>query len=242
MPEELNLDLDIASFRRGEGQERVVRVGVVRAFGYTKDGGAPTITRDCRSYQELEREVGRLRQDLEGLLARARSIYDVEGESKAEAPEAPARMEGRSAAPKKKLADAGRLRVADVMTREVRTVGRNDELSVADELMKVGGFRHVVVVDDAGQVAGVISHRDVFYGALAWSMGLGTAAHEKALEAYPVKQVMQASVVSVDSRTPLSDAATLMLERRIGCLPVIDGGNLVGILTEGDVLALLSGQ
>jgi CBS domain-containing protein len=240
MAEERNLDLDVASFRSGEKWEQVVRVGVVSAFGYTKDGGAPTITRDCRSYPEVERELERLRRELDGLLARARAHFGVGGKT---APEAAARKPAPAPAvprPKQKLQGASQLVVADLMTSEVRTVGVNDELSVADELMKVGGFRHVVVVDEEGKVAGVISHRDVFHGALAWSMGLGSAAHRKALEAYPVKQVMQTKVVSVDSRTPLAEAASLLLEHKIGCLPVLDGAALVGILTEGDILAVLS--
>lgn len=239
MAEEVNLDLDVASFRRGDESDQIVRVGVVRAFGYTKDGGAPTVTRDCRSYEELEREVGRLGAELEQILARARSYFAAEGARPSQA--APAKEPKEPAArPKRKLAEGARLVVADVMTREVRTVGTNDHLSLADELMKVGGFRHVVVVDESGRVAGVISHRDIFHGALAWSMGLGSSAHTKALEAYPTKQVMETRVVSVDSRTPLADAAALIVEKKIGCLPVVDGEKLVGILTEGDILALLT--
>jgi CBS domain-containing protein len=240
MTEELNLDLDVASFRRGEQSEQLVRVGVVRAFGYTKDGGAPTITRDCRSYPEVEREVERLHRELDLLLARARAHFGVRREAAREAAARPPAVASGAPRPKQKLAGARQLVVADVMTSDVRTVGLNDELSVADELMKVGGFRHVVVVDDQGKVAGVISHRDIFHGALAWSMGLGSAAHRKALEAYPVKQVMRTRVVSVDSRTPLAEAASLIVGHKIGCLPVVDGDALVGILSEGDILAVLA--
>ncbi len=132
------------------------------------------------------------------------------------------------------------LRVGDVMTREVKTVQRNDRISVAEELMKVGRFRHVVVLDEDDRVAGVISQRDIFYGALAWTIGQGRAAHEKALESYPVKDVMQTNVVTVDPELSLGDAARMLIERKIGCLPVVEGDNLVGILTEGDFLALLA--
>jgi hypothetical protein len=60
----------------------------------------------------------------------------------------------------------------------VSTLKRNDRLSVADELMKLGGFRHVVVLAEAGAVTGVV-RRDIFHGALAWSLGQGKAAPEK---------------------------------------------------------------
>ena len=127
------------------------------------------------------------------------------------------------------------------MTRDVRTLRPNDRLSLADELMKVGNFRHVVVVDGDGQeVAGVISKRDIFYGALAWSTGLGTTGHQKALASAPVKTVMRSDVVTIAPDAWLSDAARIMRDEQIGCLPVVRGGDLVGILTEGDFLALLT--
>ncbi|MEN8161566.1 MAG: CBS domain-containing protein, partial [Myxococcota bacterium] len=114
-----------------------------------------------------------------------------------------------------------------------------DRLQVADELMQQGGFRHVVVVDD-GRVVGVVSRRDIFHGALAWSLGQGKKAHEAHLAASPAKDVMAADVVSVDPDAPLAEAAALLREHQIGCLPVVAGDRLVGVLTEGDFLALLA--
>ena len=128
------------------------------------------------------------------------------------------------------------------MTADVKTLRRNDQLSAADELMKVGRFRHVVVLDDDDSVAGVLSQRSIFYGALAWSLGLGTFAHQKALESFAVKDVMETDVVMVYPDSALGEAATTMMERKIGCLPVVDAHRLVGILTEGDFLAMLTGS
>jgi CBS domain-containing protein len=108
--------------------------------------------------------------------------------------------------------------------------------------MKIGGFRHVVVVEDdnSDAVAGIVSHRDIFYGALAWSLGQGETAHHKALGTMPVKDVMRSDVTTVASDTPLADAARIMLEKKIGCLPVIQNERIVGILTEGDFLSMLT--
>jgi CBS domain-containing protein len=107
--------------------------------------------------------------------------------------------------------------------------------------MKVGRFRHVVVVEDNGdEVAGVISQRDIFYGALAWSVGLGSDAYEKTLDSQSVKAVMQTDVTTIDPGAPMVEAAQILLEKRIGCLPVVENGLLVGILTEGDFLSLLT--
>jgi CBS domain-containing protein len=125
-------------------------------------------------------------------------------------------------------------------SREVRTVGRNDKLSVADELMRLGRFRHAVVLDEPKSVSGVVSQRDIFFNALAWSLGQGEAGHRKALETCVVKNVMHGDVVTIAPDAPLTEAAARMGEQKIGCLPVVADGELVGILTEGDFLALLS--
>ena len=93
--------------------------------------------------------------------------------------------------------------------------------------------------DAEGAVAGVVSQRDLFHGALAWSLGQGSEAHRKALEACPVKQVMQCDVRQTTPDTPLAEAAREMLAAKIGCLPVVERERLVGILTESDLLALI---
>ena len=230
MHQDRNLELDF------DASGRLARVCVALACSYTKDGGAPTISESCPSYEDFEREVARLKQELEGALREARSRFAGEEPSPAEA-EAEAVPAARTLATASK---SGARLVRDLMTREVRTLSPMDNLSVADELMKVGRFRHVVVVSEDGNVAGVVSQRDIFYDALAWSMGQGTHAHEKALESTPAKEVMVSPVVSVASDTLLSEAAALLSEHKIGCLPVVDSGQLVGILTEGDLLSMLA--
>ena len=227
----LTLDLDTGA---RPGDELAARIAVADAWGFTRHGGGAIVTRDCTSLAALEREVERLKQELDEALAegRARLAGKAPAAPKAEAPvQAP---EARQI-----LALDTSLRVADVMTREVRTLGPNDQLALADELMKQGRFRHVVVVDD-GRVVGVLSQRDIFHGALAWSLGYGRKAHEQLLAASSVKNVMASHVVTVDQAAPLAEAAALLREHKIGCLPVVAGDALVGILTEGDFLALLA--
>ena len=58
------------------------------------------------------------------------------------------------------------------------------------------------------------------------------------LDTLVVKEVMRTDVITTTPDEPLAEAARVMLERKIGCLPVIEGGRLVGILTEGDFVAL----
>jgi CBS domain-containing membrane protein len=232
MPESKNLTLDLDTGARG-ADKPAARIAVAEAWGFTRHGGAALVTRDCTSLAALEREVARLKGELDEVLAEARAKLGggapaaAKAEAKAEAPGA-----------QRIAALDTSLRVRDVMTREVRTLGPNDRLALAEELMQQGRFRHVVVVDD-GRVVGVLSQRDIFHGALAWSLGQGRKAHEQLLAATPVKDVMASHVVAIDPDAPLAEAAALLREHKIGCLPVVAGDALVGILTEGDFLALL---
>jgi CBS domain-containing protein len=229
-----NLMLDVEPGRRG-GDKPNARIAVAEAWGFTRHGGGAVLTRDCASAAALEREVERLKAELDEALAEGRAR--LAGKAAAAPKAAAARAAG--AGPRIPALDT-KLRVADVMTREVRTLGPNDQLALADELMQQGRFRHVVVVD-GGRVVGVLSRRDIFHGALAWALGQGKKAHEQLLATTSIKEVMASHVVTVDPEVPLAEAATLLREHQIGCLPVVAGDVLAGILTEGDFLALLSG-
>jgi len=127
--------------------------------------------------------------------------------------------------------------VADLMSTDVATLEQNDELGLADDLMKLGRIRHLPVVDEDGALVGVVSQRDLYYSALVKALGHGTHAMGKTLHALRVKEVMQASPVTVLPSTPINEAARLMSRNKYGCLPVVEDGRLVGILTEGDFVA-----
>jgi CBS domain-containing membrane protein len=132
------------------------------------------------------------------------------------------------------------LRVRDVMSENPKTLGRNDQLSVADDVMRAERIRHLPVLDEDGKLCGIMSQRDMFRGALAQALGYGTAAQGKMLAMLRVKEVITTDVVTIAPDAALAEAARTMLERKIGCLPVVDGGRLVGILTESDFVALVA--
>ena len=132
------------------------------------------------------------------------------------------------------------LRVRDVMSREVHTVKRNDELAIADELMKQKRVRHLPVLDEDGEVCAVVSQRDLFRGALLRALGYGSRAEELMLKQVAVKEAMSAEIQTTAPDTPVADAARVMIERKIGCLPVIENGRLVGIVTETDFVRLVA--
>ena len=113
--------------------------------------------------------------------------------------------------------------VRDLMTRDVTTLQANDELTVADDVMRLGRIRHMPVLDDEERrVVGIVSQRDLFRGSLVRAFGYGEAAQRRVMKTIPVKEVMSSHVVTIGSDAPLAEAARLMVERKIGCLPVVD--------------------
>jgi CBS domain-containing protein len=125
-------------------------------------------------------------------------------------------------------------RVRDLMTTGPKTLGRNDLLSIADDLMRAERIRHLPVLDEDGRLCGIVSQRDLFRGALATALGYGEVAQRKLLGTLVVKEVMTTDVVTTAPEATLADAARLMLERKLGCLPVLEDGRLVGLLCESD--------
>jgi len=124
------------------------------------------------------------------------------------------------------------------MSSDVSTLGRNDKLSIAEDLMKQGRIRHLPVLNNDGDLCGIVTQRDLFRGALLRALGFGSRAEDQVLNTVVVKEVMTDDVQTTTPDTPLVEAAKLMIERKIRCLPVVDGDRLVGILSEGDFVKL----
>jgi CBS domain-containing protein len=125
------------------------------------------------------------------------------------------------------------------MSREVTTLYRNDKLTIADDVMRLGRIRHLPVLDDDDEeVVGIVSQRDLFRGALSRALGYGQAAQQKLLNMLLVKEVMTTQVATIAPDAPIAEAARAMLERKIGCLVVIEADRMVGILTEADFVKL----
>ena len=115
--------------------------------------------------------------------------------------------------------------VADFMTKDLVTVREVDDLALAESLLKLGGIRHLPVVREK-KLVGILTQRDLLRSGQA-----GTPAARE----LPVSEVMTKDPTSVRPGLGLAHAARLMLERKIGCLPVCeDHGTLVGIVTEAD--------
>ena len=127
--------------------------------------------------------------------------------------------------------------VKDIMQHDVACVSPETPLAEVVSLLQRRGVRHVPVLDHE-DLAGIISDRDlksVLPGLVARSATLATGADSGGLTA---GDIMTKRVITVEPVVLVEDAARILMEKRIGALPVIEGGALVGIVTETDVLML----
>ena len=127
--------------------------------------------------------------------------------------------------------------VRDIMSAEVTTLGRNDTLLLAKDIMNLGRIRHFPVVED-DELVGVVSQRDLYRASLGTVMHYGEKAQRAFLESVAVKEIM-VDPISIGPDATVQDAARLMMEHKIGCLPVLEDDRLVGIVTETDMLQVV---
>ena len=126
------------------------------------------------------------------------------------------------------------------MSADVVTLGRNDKLAMAEDVMRLGRIRHLPILDEGGELAGIVSQRDLFHSGLIKALGYGSHAQQHALATVAVKEAMTTNVVTTTPSTPLHEAARAMLERKIGCLVVLESGKVVGIIAESDFVKLVA--
>ena len=126
------------------------------------------------------------------------------------------------------------LQVKDSMTREVVAISPEDTAKAALALCREKRIRHLPVLEE-GRLLGIASDRDFRDAAPP----LGDPDRAAALAEIRVGEVMARDVVTAASDDPIEQAANTMRERRIGCLPVVDSGELVGIVTASDVMDAL---
>jgi acetoin utilization protein AcuB len=126
------------------------------------------------------------------------------------------------------------LLVRDSMTREVVTLSPQTTAAEALALCREKGIRHLPVMEE-GRLAGIVSDRDLRSATPA----LGDPARAEALQKILVRGVMVRDVLATHPEDPIEQAANTMREKKIGCLPVLEAGELVGILTTSDVMEAL---
>ena len=130
------------------------------------------------------------------------------------------------------------LRVRNLMSTPAVTLGRDENLSLAEEVMRLGRLRHLPVVDGDNRLVGLVTHRDLLRVQTSSLAELSSSEDKQLKRAVRAGEVMQRDVRSIAADALALEAATIMRDQKIGCLPVVDGGSLVGIITEADFLDL----
>jgi CBS domain-containing protein len=133
------------------------------------------------------------------------------------------------------MSHAARTLVRAIMQEKLVTISANESLSTVEDIMRLGRVRHMPVVS-SGRLVGVVSERDLLRASLS-SLSSHRKDERKAfLYAIEIGRVMSQPPIVIGPDASIEDAARTMAEAKIGCLPVVEDDQLVGIVTETDVL------
>lgn len=138
------------------------------------------------------------------------------------------------------------MKIKDVMTRDVITVGPETPLKEAAAILGRKGISGLVVVDGDGAIVGVLSEADILVkesgkrsahtGLLGWLFETGGSALEQKLAARTAGEAMTAPALTIGPERPVHEAAARMIEDGVNRLPVVEDGKLVGIVTRADLV------
>ena len=130
------------------------------------------------------------------------------------------------------------LTVADIMTKSVYSLRETDTLLSARALMKLQRIRHIPIVTGDTMFIGLLTHRDLLSATVSQLAGGDPETQDEIVADIPIKEIMRTDLKTVESSATVKSAAELLLNHKYGCLPVVEKGRLVGILTEADFLKL----
>ena len=125
--------------------------------------------------------------------------------------------------------------VKDRMTPNPEIVTTDTSLKGALELVRSKPFRHLPVVDESGKLVGIVTEKSLVYASPTPTTTLSVFEVDYILSRTKIGQVIQGPVVTVRPDLPIEEAARMMIDHRIGCLPVVEDDELVGIISDTDI-------
>ncbi len=128
--------------------------------------------------------------------------------------------------------------VKDWMTKKVFTVTPDDSVSTAAKILKEKNIKHLPVVKNR-KIKGIISDRDIKEYIPSKATSLDVYELHYLLAKTRVKEIMKKKVITTTPDTPIEEAALTMLEKNIGSLPVLEKGQLVGIISDRDIFRVV---
>lgn len=130
------------------------------------------------------------------------------------------------------------LTTRDLMTEDLIALHDTDSLLAAKQAMEEARIRHLPIIDAAGAFVGLLTHRDILAASVSRLAEIDMATQEEIYSGIPISEVMRADVALASPELPLRQAAEVLLTQKYGCLPVVESGKLVGILTASDFIRL----
>lgn len=130
------------------------------------------------------------------------------------------------------------LKVKDIMTTEVFVLHATQTLELVRSLMRIKHVRHVPIVDTDNSFLGLLTHRDLLAQTISHLAEVDEEEQEYLDRHIHIMNVMKTDVLTVNPEMDVCSAITLLIEHKYGCLPVVEDGKLVGIVTEADFLNL----
>jgi len=128
------------------------------------------------------------------------------------------------------------IKVEDMMTRNPHTLERTHTLADAKNMMEALDIRHIPVVDINRQLLGIVTQRDIL--AAQESSLHKSPLEQEEIQQTPLYQIMHTSVMNVAPQAGLKESAIYMQKHKVGCLPVVAKGELVGIITDSDFVTI----
>ncbi len=129
-----------------------------------------------------------------------------------------------------------RRRVADVMTRDFVSVRPDERLDLVEDVMRLGRIRHMPVID-RGRLVGIVSQRDVLAASLSSERDFEAVERRSFIRSLQVNAVMTRDPIVIAPDASLAAAARRMTEHRIGCLPIVENGEVQGVVTLTDLIS-----
>lgn len=129
--------------------------------------------------------------------------------------------------------------VSDWMTKKVFTVTQADSISSAIMLLKEKNIKHLPVVNEDNGLTGILSDRDIKDYTPSKASTFDIHELNYILFTTKVKEIMIKKVITAPPNMPIEEAAMIMFDKNIGCLPVVDGKKLVGIISDKDLFRVL---
>lgn len=128
--------------------------------------------------------------------------------------------------------------VKDLMTTTPHTLDQEATLDIARKFMKEHCVRHLPITGSDGELVGLLSLRDIVAASVSALADVDEDERDELDSLTPVAAVMSKNLIVTTPETGLRRAGEIMLSQKIGCLPVIDGDNILGIITEADFVQL----